>query len=255
MIYILIRSRTKFEWVIRSIQSALTQEYNDFKILFVDDASDYTREQQQTIRSMLKGHVVVFNQKRKYSPRNGYEMIHKYVDQNGALVVNLDGDDFWVNSRALKRISEIYQRTNCLLAYGECRLVLPNLSWKSFLPSNLIFKGHNTRYDRRVEVGNEYRQDPIFRPLHPRSWKAEVFKRIEKEAFLDNEGNWLTTCEDQAMFFPMLEMSGGRYAVDNKILYGYRWDYFGNNYRYQPEVQRRDEQLIRSKKPYQRYYD
>lgn len=254
MLYVLMRSRTNYIWLIQAIHSVLCQQDSEFKILFVDDASDYTREQKTTIQRLLKNHIVTFNNERKYSLRNAYEMIREYAKEDG-IVVNVDGDDFLAGSDVLSRIKYCYQKSNCLLAYGECRVLQPSWNWKELFPSKYIFSKHNTRYSKETEVNNTYRKDPVFRPLHPRSWKVSLFNKIDVTDFLDDRGNWFKTCEDQAMFFPMLEMAGGRYCVENRVLYYYRYNHPEADSRVNRQLQLSEEAFIRKKSLYNRIYD
>lgn len=251
----LVRSRASYSWLLQCLNSILKQKYEKFTILLIDDVSDYTREQKQEIQQLLKTHVAIFNRERKYSLRNAYEAINEYATDDLGIVVNIDGDDYLTSENALARINHIYEVKKCLLSYGECRIVFPSFSWKSWLPSKYVFSQHNTRYPKQVEVMGEYRRDPIFRPLHPRTWRVDLFEKIKEKDFKDNQGNWLMTCEDQAMFFPMLEMSGGHYFVDSKIMYAYRWDHPNTDYRIRQQQQRLDEILIRNKSKYEQIYE
>ncbi len=216
--YILIRSRKSFKYFDRCIDSVLLQNNQNFKILFVDDASGYNRKQKKYIKNKLQNHVTIFNNTRKYSLENAYEIIHKFATINSAVVFNLDGDD-WLLPNALDTVANIYLNfPKCLLTYGEC------LIWDgikiSHKSSRYLLPWTNTRYPNKIVEKKSFRAEP-FRPLHPRTWKVSLFKSIPKKEFLDSKGKWLRFAEDQAIFFPMLEKVGDNYQVIKKSLYVY----------------------------------
>ncbi len=247
--YILIRSWNSFHYFDQCIESVFKQHFNDYTILFVDDCSEYTKDQKQHIKQRLSGHIVVFNKERKHSLRNAYEMLRTYVSDDTSIIFNLDGDDFLSSPKAFQIIQDTYQQTNCLLTYGEC-FVLKN-SWtpSRYLPSRYVLKGLNIRYPSDVEKNNLYRKD-YFRPLHPRTWKVDLFRKIRLQDLLDDHGKWFTTCEDQAMYFPMLEMSGGRYHVLRQPLYYYRTGHVISDEVLHRSLQLQDERDIQKKPPY-----
>jgi glycosyltransferase involved in cell wall biosynthesis len=253
MIYILIRSRTTFEWVSQSIKSALSQKYDAYKIIFIDDASDYTRAQKSAISQLLKKHIVCFNQNREYALKNAHTVIHTYT-QDKDIVIILDGDDYFSHPHVLSRMSQSYKNHDIQCAYGECRILYPHKTLKSILPSRWLFKDHNTRYPEHIEEANAFRKDPVFRPLHPRSFYASLFKKIKQTDFYNQKGHWYQTCEDQAMFYPMLEMIGPHYFVDNVIHYVYRFAHHTSDITLRRKQMITDEAHIRKQTPYERIY-
>ena len=248
-LFILIRSWNSFQYFDQCVDSVFKQYFRDYTILFVDDCSEYTKDQKRHIKQRLKDHVVVFNSERKFSIRNAYETLHNYVTDDEAVIFNLDGDDYLRVPDALSAIFDVYDRSNCLLTYGEC-FIVNNWFLARFLPCRYVLSGRNIRYPKEVECSSSYRK-MYFIPLHPRTWKMELFRKIHKESFQNNNGSWFTTCEDQAMFYPMLEMSGGRYQVIKKPLYYYRMGHSTSDKAINMSLQLRDEKEIQKKKPYQ----
>src|SRR6185369_3329773 len=118
--YVLVRGRNAKSYVERCVQSILSQTYPNLTILFVDDASDYTKELQKNLRSLLKHQVVVWRKERYYSVRNAYELIHTYCEDPEAIVINLDADDWFSGPDSVSKIVEFYQRKKCVLSYGDC---------------------------------------------------------------------------------------------------------------------------------------
>lgn len=246
--YVLIRSWNTFEYFGRCADSVLKQPYKNFKILFIDDASNYTTKQKKYIKEKLKKHIVEFNKKRRFSVFNAYKMIHKYADNNDAIIINLDGDDWFVNDGVLADLSEVYgQNPSCLLTYGECLL------WggeQYSRPSRLIKDFTNIPYPQKVIREKTYRLEPFY-PLHPRTWKVWLYKKIKKEDFLRPDGAWLKFAEDLAMFYPMLEMAAGRFKVIKKPLYAYNVAAQHADIKENLIKLLKDELIIRKKKPYE----
>ncbi len=209
--YFLIRSRNAFPYVIGSIRSVLAQNCSHFTILFVDDCSEYTRQQKKIIIEMLKGHIVIFNTEQKYSLRNAYELIHKYVSQKNAIVINLDGDDWLMRKDVIQIIETTYKKTHCLLTYGDCLLYQPGSKNHRKIASD-VYSMMNRRYPHEIEIANTYRKQ-FFKPLHLRTWSAEEFKKIPIGYFQRPDKSWIRFCEDQAIFIPLLEAAHGQYSV------------------------------------------
>jgi len=216
--YILIRHWKVFKYFDRCIDSVFQQTYGQYKILFIDDNSGFDIYRIKYIKERLKGHVTVFNKIRKYSVRNGYEMIHKYCSNINAILINLDADDWFIDIKTLAYLNKYYGKNpKCQLTYGNCVL------WNGrnySKPANQINKYWNKPYPREIIKNKTFRKYP-FLPLHPRTWRVSLFKKIRKEDMFRPDGNWLEFAEDQAFFFPMLEMANGNFGVINKPLYVY----------------------------------
>ena len=162
--------------------------------------------------------MVLFNKYRKYSLRNAYEVLHKYATNNEAVVVNLDADDWLIDNEVLGYLADVYRRhPSLLLTYGEC--VFWNGKGLS-LPSRFLKPYTNCAYPKSIVSLNQYRIFP-FLPLHPRTWKVSLFKKIKRQDFLRPDQTWLQFAEDQAIFYPMLEIVEGNFKVLKRPLYVY----------------------------------
>jgi len=191
---------------------------------------------------------VIFNRLRKFSLRNAHEAIHNIITQRESIVVSLDGDDWLVNENVLSYLNKVYQKTGCWLTYGSC------LFWDgektSTNPIDKAFMTANQEYPAATIRNRNYRKI-LFLPLHLRTWKTWLFLKIKKEDFLDSHGEWLRFCEDQAMYYPMMEMAGKHMKVISKHLSVY------NNANSESDVktnffeQMRDEIQIRKKTQYE----
>ncbi|OGV91470.1 hypothetical protein A2783_01550 [Microgenomates group bacterium RIFCSPHIGHO2_01_FULL_45_11] len=248
--FILIRSWNCYRNLLKSINSALKQDYRNFKILFIDDASNYSNKQKNVIKKKLKSHIAVFNSKRKFAVCNAYYLLKNFADKKNAVVLNLDGDDWLLDTSVLSYLSMVYQKSpHCLLTWGEC------VFWngKTYSkPSRLIKPYTNISYPLKVVKESSYRRYP-FLPLHPRTWKVSVFNQIKKASFLRPDGTWLQFAEDQALFYPMLEMARGRYKVIKKPLYAHNTTTKLSDAKINLTQLLKDELIIRKRKSYEKF--
>lgn len=183
----------------------------------MDDASDYTDKQKKRLTRLLESHIVIHNTTRKFSVRNAYDAIHQFVPDD-AIIVNVDGDDWLNNTNALQYIADIYNESKCLLTYGGHINYMGEKKDLTGLPIKDVVIPK--RYAKACEQGLQYRKE-FFLPIHLRTWSASLFKRIKQSDLKRPNGEWLQFCEDQAFFFPMLEMSDGRYQVTTEVTYTY----------------------------------
>ncbi len=247
--YILIRGWKCYENFDQCIDSVLNQTYTNFKIIFVDDNSNYTKKQKQHIANKLEGHIVVFNSARKYAIYNQYHLIHKFADNDDAVIVNLDADDRLLNKNVLSYLGKIYTKyPKCNFTYGECLIEDENGVSKNV--SGKLLEHANQKYPPDVVNKKAYRKFP-FLPLHPRTFKVRMFKKIKKEDFKRSDGSWLRFAEDQSVFFPLLEMNIEGLLVIKKPLYIYNASNTKSDVKINTLALLRDELEIRRKNIYE----
>jgi hypothetical protein len=153
---------------------------------------------------------VIFNRKRKFAIRNAYEVIHRYVKEDDAIIINLDGDDWLLRDDVIDIIRSTYKKNKCDFTYGNCVIHDPGDANHEAIITD-VDPDVNIRYTVDVEKRRAYRKE-IFFPRHLRTWRACVYKSIPKSSFMYPNGSWLRICEDEAIFFPLLEISG-KYEV------------------------------------------
>lgn len=213
--------------------------------MFVDDASGYPSYLTHYIKQKLASHVAVFNQTQKHSERNAYEIIHKHALDPKGVVVNLDGDDWFYDKYALSKIANVYRDKNVWFTYGQC------LIWdKGYKELNTYDIYANKSYPEKIIDTLDFRRSP-FMCSHPRTWKVWLYKKIRKADFLRPNGSWLEFAEDQAMCYPMLEMSGKHTAVIRDILSVYNIESSMNDHHKNAIAQVWDELIIRRKPKYE----
>ncbi len=188
-----------------NINSALSQKYSNFRIIFINDNStDKTLSFLQSLKN--KNKVFIINNKiRKGSLRNKFEVINKFCKDNEIIVV-LDGDDKLINNRVLNYLNFIYNNYDIWMTFGS----YIHFSGK---------KAYQEPYKENIILKNNFRKN--FHPSHLRSFYVWLFKKIPKKYFLKNRGSFFKTCEDKAIMFPLIELSGKRHKFIKQKLYFY----------------------------------
>ncbi len=118
---IIVPSYNNSEWVKRNLESIFMQKYDNYRIIYVDDAStDSTLQQVEELVDLYQMHhyiEIVHNEKNKGACENIYRTVRSCDDDEIAIV--LDGDDWFAHDRVLERLNEIYADPNVWLTYGS----------------------------------------------------------------------------------------------------------------------------------------
>lgn len=208
-IIIVTASYKNKEWYVRNLDSIFAQKYTNYHLIYVDDCSPdgtgdlverYIKENGFTEKVTL-----IKNTVRKKALANLYTAIHMCDDT--AIIVTLDGDDWFAHDQVLVRINQIYSDPNVWLTYGQFK----------WWPSGQT--GFVCLVPRKVIDENSIRKwSPT--PSHLRTFYAGLFKKIRKEDLL-YEGEFLAVTYDLAIMFPMIEMAGNHCKFIPEILMEY----------------------------------
>lgn len=243
---ILIPSYKNERWCVQNIESALSQEYSNFRIVFVDDCSpdntfekvkSYVKDSPNAKKPPLKyGISLIRNSQRLGAMENLYNMVHSCDDNE--VVITLDGDDKLAHKNVLSKLNEVYSSGEVWMTYGS-------------------YKGSDGHigcckpYEKNIIESNAFRNVP-WRASHLRTFYAGLFKKIKKEDLYGPEGNFLDMAWDCGFQFPMLEMSGDNFRFISDILYIYNIDNPISDFRVNVARQGMLDGFIRRKPKYQR---
>tara|TARA_Y100000034_G_scaffold21387_1_gene24608 strand:+ start:1168 stop:2814 length:1647 start_codon:yes stop_codon:yes gene_type:complete len=200
------------EWIKKTIESVKNQTHQNFLCYIINDCS--TDNTLKAIENQIcddKKFILINNNERLGSPiGNMYNCLkqNKVSLNDDDIIVNLDGDDWFINENVLSYVSDFYNKEKCELTYG---------SFVRF--SNGIIGQESTEYPSEVVKNSSYRQD-IWRASHLRTFKYGLFKKIQKHFITDNEGNFYKYAADQALMFSLLELSTKSKFID-KVMYVY----------------------------------
>lgn len=240
-IVILIPSYNNRQWYKHNLVSLCAQDYHDFRAIYVDDCSaDGTGDLvEKFIADNNLAHRIhlIRNPVRIGAMHNLYNTIHRCDDDE--IVIILDGDDWFAHNGVLKKIDAIYSDPNCWMTYGRY------VSWPDNMP------GHSRQIPSHIIDTNNFREYE-WCASHLRSFYAWLFKLIKEQDLISPCGNFYRMAWDQAMMFPMLEMSGHRAKFISDVLYIYNAANPINDSRVNRELQRTLERVIRLQKRYDR---
>jgi len=190
------------------VASLVSQKYDNFKIIFIDDAStDSSFDKLPKDDSRV---TIIKNEVRKTALENLHNAIMNYCDADD-IVVLVDGDDWLSNKNVLSYINETYNKTDCWIMYGQA-------NWTDGR------RGFASEYSK--EEFSNIRKSP-FRVSHLRTFRAGIYQKIQEQdtdfaCMKDSSGEFYKMTYDVAIMFPILEMSGPDKVIFNDtILYIY----------------------------------
>ncbi len=237
---ILIPSYNNQNWVGRCLGSALKQDYENYDVVYINDSStDSTSEEVDRVVDAIKTNAevaIINNKENKKALCNLYNSI---IDsKSGTIIVTLDGDDWLPNDQVLNKLNKIYSNTDVWMTAG------------SYI-DNVMGSVSSPNVDSDYWSGN-IRMKP-WTISHLRTFRKELFEKINYEDLMDLDGNFYKFTFDQAMMYPMAEMSGPEHFREAKeVMYVYNRRNPISVDRVHRHDQLRIEQQIRLKKPYKR---
>lgn len=237
---IIIPSYNNEKWAKRCLGSALKQDYDNYDVIYVDDNStDATAAVVAQIveDTQTKANVLIVNNNSNHKALyNLWREIHQSKD--GTIIVTLDGDDWLPNKQVLSVLDQIYSKEDVWMTAGS---YIDNAAGMVSSPNvNVSYWQGNIRMKP-------------WTISHLRTFRKELFMRIQHADLLDEDGNFYKFTFDQAMMYPMAEMSGPEHFREIKqIMYVYNRHNPISVDRVHRFDQLRIEKQIREKQPYDR---
>lgn len=239
-IVVVIASYNNKDWYRRNLDSVFNQQYNNYRIIYVDDCSpdgtgdlveEYVKQKGQAHRV-----TVIKNKDRRKALANIYFGVQSCKDNE--IVALVDGDDFLAHNQVFHILNQCYAYPSTWLTYSQFVL----------LEHNAIGWGYPYPY--------EVMRDKSFRsysniPTHLRTFYAGLFKKIKLEDLM-LEGGFFTMTYDMAIMLPMVEMaSNGHIVFIPDTLYIYNDMNSLNDHKVDQALQVKLDKYMRTKKPYQ----
>ena len=227
-------------YVEKFISSIKIQTYKEFEVFLIDDLS--TDNTVRLIQDLIKDDnrfKLLQNSEKKYKLKNMDDLImdDDFIDDDD-IIVELDGDDWFYHENVLKIINDKYENNK--------NLWLTNGSF--------IYSDGTMGFSSKVNYKSVRKDNFTF--SHLRTWKAHLWRNIEEDSFLDENGEYFKSAPDVAYTFPMIEMAGDRhYEYISDILVVYNAENQYNEHKPNssgggPQTQLNNAQLIRNKKSY-----
>ncbi len=204
-IVIVSASYNNIKWAQAYLDSVISQTYNNFRIIYYDDAStDGTAEFVQKYaasKNFNKIHLV--RNKVRVGPHlNIYRAIHSCDDDE--IICILDGDDWFAHEQVLTKLNAVYTNPDVWLTYG---------SYKKYVENKL---GISRQLPKEVIEKNSIRDYPWV-TSHLRTFYSWLYKRIAIEDLIV-KGSFIPYAGDMAIMFPMIEMAGNHALFIKDVL-------------------------------------
>jgi glycosyltransferase involved in cell wall biosynthesis len=210
------------KWAEKNLASICNQKYKNFRVIITDDGStDGTAE---IIRDYIERHhlgdrvILLENEKRRRKLANVYRAVHQCKDTE--IVLLIDGDDWLINSSVFRYINLIYHTfPDTWFTYGQYH----NIPTSEAHQWGFSEHGYCVPVPKDVERRHAYRAFRfIF--MHLRTFPAWIFKLILLQDLLCDsisqyKGNFYPASNDNAIFFPIVEMSHMHTVFVDKVLY------------------------------------
>lgn len=208
-INVLIPFRDRSKFVMDCCESLINQEYQNFKLYFLNDRSD------DNVPSIIPQNdkVVLYqNNYRDNALANLIYFLGKRVFDDDEIIMLVEGDDFLLTKDVFSRINNIYHEVECFLTYGQYCYTDGRL-------------GHCSAYSKD-DFNNLRKVD--WRVYYPITFKYKVFKEFMKQdpnadSCRDGSGTFYKTSYDVAIMKPLMEISGyDRIYFNKDPVYGSR---------------------------------
>ncbi len=267
-IVIVIPSYNNVKWCAKNISTAMSQKYENFRIIYINDCSsdgtaraveaeanslfpgrsrivtfdnassdieDLTARFNEEVNRQKAFFTLVNNTCRSGGLQNLYLAIYSCDDNE--IVATLDGDDWFPHDQVLKKLNDVYGSGEIWLTHGKM-IEHPSGSthWCIPIPPELVNSGKIRGYRC---------------PSHLRTFYAGLFKKIQLQDLL-YQGKFFSVTWDMAMMYPMVEMAAERHAFINEVNYVYNRTNPINDDKVHTQLQRDLDRYVRSKPPYQR---
>ena len=227
------------KWILSCLRSVNEQNYDNFECFVVDDCStDRTFEMIQKYVGDLSNFHCSRNEERVGALCNHYRMFEKLIDNadDEDVVIFLDGDDWLYDNDVFSKLDDIYTKEDCWLTYG---------SYVTY-PSGVTSEFHVGEYPEEIRKNGDFKFDSQWRASHLRTSKYKLCRQIEKEDFLDEDGNFYQMAWDHAMMIPLMEMACEKVHFVPDTLYVYNDDNPLNVHKVDRELQIKTAEQIKS---------
>lgn len=232
-IKVLIPSYNNEVYVTENVMSALDQDYDNFEVLYLNDAS--TDKTPELLGNITDPKLKIISQpKRIGNVGQIYNAVHNHTNKEDICII-LDGDDLFPHDQVLNRVNEEYQNINTWMTYGSYE-------------TNTGGKGCSEPIPQSVIVANSHRRSQ-WRASHLRTFKSWLFREIKRKDLMYNNG-WFNTAGDLAITFPLLEMAAQHASFIPDVLYLYNDDTGQNDHILRRKKQIAMEMIIRRMPPY-----
>lgn len=236
---IIIPTYNNQKWCIKNIESVVNQTYPHWHAtIIIDCATDATEEllQSYIAEQHLEDKVtIIVNTKNQGALANIYYAAT--TCQPHKIIGLLDGDDWLKDDNVLEYLSELYERKDIWLTFGQYEL------W----PENRI--GHCRPFSKNTIKDNSFRDTGMV-PSHFRTFYAWLFQLIDIKDLM-YKGAFYPVTWDMAIMYPLIEMAGKHHRCISEVLYVYNIQNPLNDFKIHTALQAKLNRQIRAKTRYE----
>lgn len=194
-IYVISCAYKANKFAVNCIESVAQQTILPNKHFYIDDMSEdddaTTNAAKKIIEEKNYNHVeLISNKKRKHRLKNIYDAIQT-IENPEAIVMLLDGDDWFSVDRTIEIIKNSYEQNQKL----------------EYVYTNWMYSHNNQLGISKQIPNNEFNgyKDPWITSAMA-TFKVKTFKNIPISNFLDWNNEWIKMGTDQAYILPILHM-------------------------------------------------
>ena len=212
---VIVPSFNNEKWVAKNLGSILEQNYDNFRIIYINDAS--TDETKFKVEKYFEEHAygIPYELWDNRSNLGASENIYRAVMscENDEIIVIVDGDDWLAHDHVLQRLNEVYADPDVWMTCGN---------HLQYVPYTFIRADAAGGIPKEVQNSNSLRSYVQYKyPLsHLKTFYTALFKKVKFEDF-QIDGHFFDCTSDVAMMVPMAEMAGSHYRHIRDILYIY----------------------------------
>ena len=213
------------DFIQNHLDSVKGQKHVDFVHLVIDDAS--TDGTFDILKEEKKKRGEDFKLLRKKSRGGGVQSFRMAMDhlpplEGKDVIVELDGDDYFLHDQALRKIEEVHA-DGYLATYGNYQIEWDPDQWSvDELPASLSVSKCAPKITsmpiREQLKGAEYRYSAV------RTFRKFLWDLLPEDVWEDKDGEIIPHCKDILYFLPILEMidwENLKYIEDPIMIYNY----------------------------------
>ena len=122
---VVVASYKNAEWYKRNLDSIFSQNYSNYRVIYVDDVSpDGTADLvEQYVKEMGQDHrfTLIRNTERTLKVGNFYKAVHNHC-RDEEIIINLDGDDWLACDNVFSIVNDAYSDSDVWMTYGSLHM-------------------------------------------------------------------------------------------------------------------------------------
>lgn len=196
---IIVPSYNNAEWAEYNIASILNQTYQNYEVIYIDDAS--TDDTVKLVTKYINGDPRFRIHRNDVNRGAMYNYFETGIEdlEDDTIVIHLDGDDWLIDIFVLEKLNDWYNKHDSWMTYGKMYVYRGELDVQESNPQN-------TPHPDYVHEHKLYRKD-TWRASHMRTYRGFLLKAINKEDLIDKvTGEYYWEASDLSFQYPCMEM-------------------------------------------------